>query len=160
MKAALFGFWLCICTILGTWLPHPETEQAEYAPPPRAEFATLPFASGNLMAVTDFRNGAIAGYFLFKFSAVMDNREFPRFEVIISDLLADAAYRFFEKHKVDEIISDDRFETGKLRGGLLEEINSISGALIVVSVLIQQVDYLTIGEVRRKSAARTLVLTP
>lgn len=159
MKDALLGFWLCLCTAAGVWLPQPGVEEGA-EPPPRAAFAALPFSGGDLMAVTDIRDGAVAGYFLLRFVAVMDDREAPRFLAVQAQVLSDAVYRFFEAHPIGDVALEDGFASAKLREGLKAAINDLCGAPLVVGVLIQQLDYLTFSEVRRKSAARTLVLTP
>jgi hypothetical protein len=160
VKAALFGLWLCLCTMAGTLIPHPQADVEPTPLPPRADYAALPFADSDLMAVTDIRDGAIAGYFLVRFTAVLDNREQPRFVAIEPQLLADAVYRFFETHEIGEISVENGFATAALRQGLRDEINRLSGASVAVNALIGQVDYLTFAEVRHKSADRTLVLTP
>ncbi len=160
MKSALLGLWLCLCTMAGAWLPHPQADAEPTPPAPRADYAALPFADSDLMAVTDVRDGTIAGYFLVRFTAVLDNREQPRFAAIEPQVLADAVYRFFEAHEIGEIAVENGFATATLRQGLREEINRLCGASVAVNALIGQVDYLTFAEVRHKSADRTLVLTP
>jgi hypothetical protein len=159
VKAALFGLWLSLCTMAGALVPHPHPE-AEPAPLPRADYAALPFADSDLMAVTDIRDGAIAGYFLVRFTAVLDNREQARFVAVEPQLLADAVYRFFETHEISAVAVENGFATEVLRQGLRDEINRLSGAPVAVNALIGQVEYLTFAEVRHKSADRTLVLTP
>lgn len=160
MRSAFVGLWLCAMSLAGAFLPHPKAENTPAAPPPRAAFAALPLASGELMAVTDVREGRVVGYLLLRFTAVLDDREAPRLAAIEPHLLADATYRYFETHAIGDIAQANGFAVAALKDGMREEINAIAGASLVVAVLIEQVDYLDFDEVRRKSAARTLVLTP
>ncbi|MGG7516296.1 hypothetical protein ACQ3G6_00230 [Allorhizobium undicola] len=146
VKIVIAGIWACIVTLVAVYFSvqlatKPAPVETAKAPPTevvRGEAITIPY----------LEDGGVKGYFLGRFSFVVEKDKAHAAPLQVSDILTDQLFTALVGNRMIDLSSPKRLDIEQFREGIRTGINKRLGDEVVQSVLIEQLDFLAKEDLR------------
>lgn len=109
-----------------------------------------------IMSVPVVRNGRVNGYFLGRFSYVVDKAAKDALPIPVDTLLLDQLHTYLFDNPQIDFEHTGTIDLDAMRNGLKESINARTNSQLVAEVLIEQIDYLSRGDIRNQRSDRMM----
>ncbi|HEY0121703.1 MAG TPA: hypothetical protein VGC14_08070 [Rhizobium sp.] len=146
IKLVLTGLWVCVVTLASVYFSV-QTATAPAASPDDARKAQQEFVKGEAINVPVIANGQVSGYFLTRISFMMDKGKAAALQTPLAALTTDELYSLLVGNKAIDIAHVETFDVAAFRDEVKKNMNERLGGDYVGDVLIEQLDYLSKGEI-------------
>jgi hypothetical protein len=154
IKLFLTGLWVCGVTLGAVYfsvqMAKPPVPGAEEA----AKKAGFELVKGESITVPVIADGAVSGYFLGRISFMMDKEKIKGVKLPVTELMTDELFTLLVGNKMVDIGNVSAFDVNAFRARIKEDMNSRMGAGMVEEVLVEQLDYLSKGDMRANNGAQ------
>jgi hypothetical protein len=152
LKLLLTGLWVCIVTLGAVYAavqmsapPAPVDEEA-------ARKEALQLVRGESLTIPVISDGMITGYFLGRFSFMMDKEKVKGVELPLTELTTDEMFTLLVGDKMVDLGNPGAFELETFRTKIKENLNGRLGEGLVTEVLVEQLDFLSKEDIRTNIA--------
>ncbi len=141
-KLIITGIWVCIVTLASVYFSiQMATKPAETATvEDKPELETI---NGEMVSFPIIDEGRVLGYFLTRLTYQVDKAKVAASPVPLADVMTDVLYTELVGNRIINLTDNRDFNLDEFRKTIVETVNSKMGEGVVVSVLVQQLDYLT-----------------
>src|SRR5690606_28560151 len=137
LKLLLTGLWVCLVTLGAVYF----SVQASAPPPPVDEEAArkeaLQLVRGESLTIPVINDGMITGYFLGRFSFMMDKEKIKGVELPITELTTDQLFTLLVGEKMIDLGNPGAFDLEAFRARIKDSFNEKLGEGMVSEVLIE-----------------------
>ena len=152
LKLLLTGLWVCAVTLGAVYF----SVQASAPPPPVDEEAArkeaLQLVRGESLTIPVISNGMITGYFLGRFSFMMDKQKITAVDLPVTELTTDQLFTLLVGEKMIDLGSPGSFDLDTFRGRIKDGLNRNLGDGVVSEVLVEQLDFMSKDDIRTNIA--------
>ncbi len=128
----------------------PKTDSA----PKPAFFGGLDYVKTDIISVPLMKDSAVYGYFLTRLVYTVDPSVTKTLSLPAESLLVDEVYTYLYGNPQIDFADYAKLDLDKLRNGIRDAVNKRVGRELVHDVLVEQIDFLTKGEVRDNTIRR------
>ena len=155
-KLILSGIWVAAVALVAVYFSvqmalAPKVDNAEAER--RANEETI---RSELTSLPIFEDGHVKGYFLTKLSYVVDKVKMASIHIPIDVLITDELFTTLVGNKMINVNDAQSFDVDAYRKLIRESLNKRLGEDVVHDVLIEQIDYLSKGDLRSNIAQKNL----
>ncbi|MCJ8520830.1 hypothetical protein ABID21_003754 [Pseudorhizobium tarimense] len=152
LKLLLTGLWVCLVTLGAVYF----SVQMSAPPPPVDEEAAkkeaLQLVRGESLTIPVISNGMVTGYFLGRFSFMMDKEKIKGAELPMTELTTDELFTLLVGDKMIDLGNPGAFDLETFRTRIKDDMNHRLGDDMVAEVLVEQLDYLSKEDIRTNVA--------
>ncbi len=152
LKLLLTGLWVCLVTLGAVYF----SVKASAPPPPVDEEAArkeaLQLVRGESLTVPVINDGMITGYFLGRFSFMMDKEKIKGVELPITELTTDELFTLLVGEKMIDLGNPGAFDLETFRTRIRDGFNAKLGEGMVSEVLVEQLDFMSKDDIRANIA--------
>jgi hypothetical protein len=148
VKIVIAGVWACLVTLIAVYF----SVQMATAPAPvddgSAKKPALEMVRGESITVPVFENGAVKGYFLGRFSFMVEKEKAEAMKTTATALMTDELFTLLVGNKMVDMSKAVKLDVDGFRSTIKADINKRAGQDLVSDVLVEQLDYLGKEEAR------------
>lgn len=152
IKLLLTGLWVCIVTLAAVYF----SVQMSAPPPPVDEEAArkeaLELVRGESLTVPVISDGMITGYFLGRFSFMMDKEQIKGQNLPMTELTTDQLFTLLVGDKMIDLGNPGAFDLETFRTRIKDQLNAKLGEGMVDEVLVEQLDFISKEDIRTNVA--------
>jgi flagellar basal body-associated protein FliL len=141
IKIVLAGVWACIATLVAVYF----SVQMATAPNPVDDGSKKPeleVVRGEAITIPVFANGSVNGYFLGRFSFMVQKEKAEAIKLPLPPLMTDELYRLLVDNKIVDLTKATKLDAEGFRNTIKADLNKHLGEGVIADVLIEQLDYL------------------
>ncbi|MDQ0457015.1 hypothetical protein [Rhizobium paknamense] len=146
VKIVIAGIWACIVTLVAVYFSvqlatRPAPVEESKAPPTdviRGEPVTVPYVD----------DSGVKGYFLGRFTFVVDKEKAKTINIPMTELMTDQLFTVLVGNKIIDLTSGKKLDVEQFRQTILTGVNKRLGDDVVKSVMIEQLDFLAKEDLR------------
>ncbi|HBF30373.1 hypothetical protein [Rhizobium sp.] len=158
VKIVIAGVWACFVTLIAVYF----SVQMATAPAPvddgSAKKPALELVRGEPITVPVFENGAVKGYFLGRFSFMVEKEKAEAIKLSATALMTDELFTLLVGNKMIDMSKTVKLDLDGFRNTIKTDINKRAGEDLVAEVLVEQLDYL--GKEEARDGGGNLKLKP
>jgi hypothetical protein len=141
-KLIITGIWVCIVTLASVYFSIQMASKPVETTPveDKPELETI---NGEMVSFPILDDGRVRGYFLTRLTYEVDKAKVAASPVPLADVITDVLYTELVGNKAINLTDNRDFNLDEFRKTIIETVNKKMGEGLVVSVLVQQLDYLT-----------------
>ncbi|HEV7433805.1 MAG TPA: hypothetical protein VGO22_02865 [Pseudorhizobium sp.] len=152
LKLLLTGLWVCLVTLGAVYM----SVQWSAPPPPVDEDAArkeaLQLVRGESLTIPVISDGMVTGYFLGRFSFMMDKEKIKGVDLPMTEFTTDQLYTLLVGDEMIDLGNPGAFELETFRTRLKDDLNRRLGEGMVAEVLVEQLDFLSKEDIRTNVA--------
>jgi hypothetical protein len=152
IKLLLTGLWVCIVTLAAVYF----SVQMSAPPPPRRRGGcpqgALELVRGESLTVPVISDGMITGYFLGRFSFMMDKEQIKGQKLPMTELTTDQLFTLLVGDKMIDLGNPGAFDLETFRTRIKDQLNAKLGEGMVDEVLVEQLDFISKEDIRTNVA--------
>lgn len=142
VKLIITGIWVCVVTLAAVYFSiQMATAPAETAK--KEEKIELEAVKGELNSIPVFKDGAVVGYFLLKFSYEADKAKAEHVTTPIPVMITDELYTSLVGDKIINLADTKDFDLNAFKKHIQETINKRAGSELIQNVVVEQLDYIS-----------------
>jgi hypothetical protein len=151
IKLLLTGLWVCLITLGAVYAsvrmsaPPVVDEEAE-------KKAALELVRGEALTVPVISEGMVTGYFLGRFSFMMDKQKIVGVELPLTELTTDQLFTLLVGEKMIDMGRPGDFDLETFRTKIKDSLNLRLGEGMVAEVLVEQLDFMSKEDIRTNVA--------
>lgn len=147
IKIVLAGVWACIATLVAVYF----SVQMATAPAPVDNGANKPpleMVRGESITVPVFENGSVKGYFLGRFSFMVEKENAEAVKLPVNAMMTDELFTLLVGNKMVDLSQATKLDVESFRSTIKTDLNKHFGKEVISEVLVEQLDYLGKEEAR------------
>jgi hypothetical protein len=148
VKIVIAGVWACLVTLIAVYF----SVQMATAPAPVDDGASkkpaLELVRGETLTVPVFENGSVKGYFLGKFSFMVEKEKAEAVKLSATAMTTDELFTLLVGNKMVDLSKSPSLDLDGFRNTIKADMNKRFGQDMVSEVLVEQLDYLGKEEAR------------
>ena len=154
IKLVLSGIWICALSLASVYfsMQMATGKTAEKAPKPF--FGGLDYVRGDLVSIPVISGGTVHGYFLTRLVYTVDPAKLSALSVPPKDLITDELYTLLVGNRLIEFPRMDNFNLDAFREDIKNGLNKRIGAEVFRDVMVDQIDFLSKGDIRNQGHQR------
>jgi hypothetical protein len=152
LKLVLTGLWVCGVT-LGAVYGAVYVARAPVVDEAAAKRDALELVKGESINVPVIANGSVSGYFLTRISFRMDKEKIKGIHMPMTELMTDELFTLLVGNKMVDIENISAFDVNAFRGHIKEDMNKRLGDTMIEEVLVEQLDYMSKGDLHNANSA-------
>jgi len=152
LKLLFTGLWVCLVTLGAVYF---SVQMSAPSPPVDEEAArreALQLVRGEEISVPVISDGMITGYFLGRFSFMMDREKIRGARLPITELTTDELFTVLVGEKMIDLGKPHAFDLEVLKTRIQDDINMRLGEGTVAEVLVERLDFLSKEDIRTNAA--------
>ncbi|GHC64422.1 hypothetical protein [Limoniibacter endophyticus] len=153
IRLLIAAVWICAVTAGAVFYSYGSAGSSASASAP-ASHGAREAAKTEIMSVPVVRDGRINGYFLARFTYIVDKTAKSALPIPVDTLLLDQLHTYLFANPQIDFEQTKTVDLDALRNGLKESINARTNSELIADVLVEQVDYLARGDIRNQRADR------
>jgi CBS domain-containing protein len=114
----------------------------------------LEYLRSDMISIPVIRDGDVQGYFLTRLVYAAEPEELKKVALPIDVILVDEIYTYLFSNPMIDFSKTDSLDIETLRNGLRDGVNKRIGHKLVEDVMVQQIDYLSRGQIRDNALKR------
>ncbi|MBB4953936.1 hypothetical protein H4S14_001996 [Agrobacterium vitis] len=141
VKIVIAGVWACIATLVAVYI----SVQMATAPVQTDEDANKPvleMVRGEPITIPLFENGTVKGYFLGRFSFMVEKGKAEAVKVPITAIMTDELFTLLVSSKMIDLSKAQKLDLDGFRTIIKTDLNKHFGDNVISEVLVEQLDYL------------------
>ena len=154
IKFIVAAVWICIATAGAAIYSFQNAGKEGAGEAPKPLLGGLDYVNTDMISVPLIEHGAVKGYFLVKLVYTVEPAEMAKLSVPATALMTDQVYSYLYSNPQIDFTKAASLDVDAFRKNIRETINGRIGADIVKDVLIDQVNYLSQGEIRDNAINR------
>jgi len=154
IKFIVAAIWICVATAGAAIYSFQNAGRNGADEPPKPLLGGLDYVNTDMISVPLIEHGAVKGYFLTKLVYTVEPAEMAKLSVPATALMTDQVYAYLYSNPQLDFTKTASLDLDAFRKNIRETINGRIGTDIVKDVLIDQVNYLSQGEIRDNAINR------
>ncbi|MCB5202677.1 hypothetical protein LH464_09355 [Neorhizobium sp. T786] len=151
IKLFLTGLWVCLITLGAVYF-----SVRMSAPPSVDEEAArkeaLQLVRGESLTIPVITDGMITGYFLGRFSFMMDKQKIAGVDLPLTELTTDQLFTLLVGEKMIDLGNPGDFDLDTFRAKVKDDLNRRMGEGMVTEVIVEQLDFMSKEDIRTNVA--------
>ncbi|MFN7103028.1 MAG: hypothetical protein ACK4N1_10455 [Pseudorhizobium sp.] len=152
LKLLLTGLWVCIVTLAAVYF----SVQMAAPPPPVDEEAAkkeaFELVRGESLTIPVISDGMVTGYFMGRFSFMMDKEKIKGVDLPMTELMTDGLFTLLVGDKMIDLGNPSDFDLETFRTRIKDNMNRHLGDGMVSEVLVEQLDFMSKDDIRTNVA--------
>ncbi|MDY6960370.1 MAG: hypothetical protein V7774_04220 [Pseudorhizobium pelagicum] len=152
LKLLLTGLWVCIVTLAAVYF----SVQMSAPPPPVDEEAAkkeaFELVRGEALTIPVISDGMVTGYFLGRFSFMMDKEKIKGVDLPMTELTTDELFTLLVGDKMIDLGNPGAFDLETFRTRIKDDMNHHLGEGMISEVLVEQLDFMSKEDIRTNVA--------
>jgi hypothetical protein len=154
IKFVAAGLWLCAVTIGAVFFSFDMSTDKETAEPAPPMLGGLDYLNTPVVSVPVLTKEGIVGYFLAKFVYTAEPKKLTKLSAPVDTLITDELYTYLFSNPNIDFSKATTLDLDGLRNGIREALNKRIGEEVIQDVMVEQIDFLSKGEIRDNAMAR------
>ncbi|KAA3506340.1 hypothetical protein GOZ89_08255 [Agrobacterium vitis] len=156
VKIVIAGVWACIVALVAVYF----SIQVATAPPP-VEVAKAPpteVVRGEAITVPFLENGKVKGYFIGRFSFMVDKEKAGAMQMPMTELMTDQLFTLLVGNSMVDLSKSTKLDIDGFKQAIKTGINKRLGSDVINDVLIEQLDFLGKDDIREGGGGKPKLL--
>ncbi|MBB4010199.1 flagellar basal body-associated FliL family protein [Allorhizobium taibaishanense] len=156
VKIVLAGVWACIVALVAVYF----SVKLATAPPPVEESKAPPteVVRGESITVPFLDNGAVKGYFIGRFSFMVDKQKAEGLQMPMTALTTDELFTLLVGNRMVDLSKSTKLDVEGFKQAIKTGINKRLGTDVINDVLIEQLDFLGKDDIREGGGGKPKLL--
>jgi hypothetical protein len=146
--------WLCAVTLGAVIYSFSTSGPKTGQPAEPAFFGGLDYVKTDVISVPVMKDGGVYGYFLTRLVYTVEPKVVKTLSLPAEDLLVDEVYSYLYGNPQIDFADYSNLDLDKFRNGIRGDVNKRVGKELLHDVLVEQIDFLTKGEIRDNTIRR------
>lgn len=148
VKIVIAGVWACIVTLVAVYFSVQMATAPAAVDDGAAKKPALELVRGESITVPVFENGSVKGYFLGRFSFMVQKDKAEMMKMSATPFMTDELFTLLVGNKLIDMSKAVKLDVDGFRNTIKTDINKRAGEELVSEVLVEQLDYLGKEEAR------------
>ena len=154
IRFVIAAVWICGVTVGSIFFAFQAAGSKPGAEGAAPFFGGLDYISTGVISVPLIKEGSVQGYFLSRLVYTVEPEVMARLSVPAETLLIDQVYTHLYANPDIDFTQKESMDLDRFRNTIRDSINARIGEKLVHEILIEQIDYLSKGEIRDNTLRR------
>ncbi len=152
LKLLVTGLWVCIVTLGAVYLAAQASVPSQPVDDEAARKEAMQLVRGEALTIPVISNGMITGYFLGRFSFMMDKEMIRGVDLPVTEVATDQLFTLLVGEKMIDLGKPGNFDLDTFKARIRDGLNDNLGDGMVSEVLVEQLDFISKEAIRTNMA--------